>query len=134
MFIGYSAQSKGYKIWDLKLNEIIITRDLTFDGKDACSSESSAPKFYSLDIAFQGVEDCLNRNTNAEEQESADQDNVREQFNNQIESDDDPEEPNQENEESSTIKISSKIPLILLLKTSSLYEAKAASKRVLENC
>ena len=31
IFVGYSTQSKGYKIWDLELSKIIVSRDVTFE-------------------------------------------------------------------------------------------------------
>ena len=30
-FMGYSTQSKGYKIWDLESSKLIVSRDVTFD-------------------------------------------------------------------------------------------------------
>ena len=29
--MGYSTQSKGYEIWDLESNKLIVSRDVTFD-------------------------------------------------------------------------------------------------------
>ncbi len=43
IMIGYSTQSKGYKIWDLESKSIIISRDVRFD---EASTISHSTKFY----------------------------------------------------------------------------------------
>ncbi len=69
MFIGYSAQSKGYKIWDPALHKIVVSRDVTFDERIFYNCDNSKCASESIDVAFQGGEDHLDSNTNAEQEE-----------------------------------------------------------------
>ena len=38
-FMGYSTQSKGYKIWDLEFSKLVISRGVTFDESSTNFSE-----------------------------------------------------------------------------------------------
>ncbi len=69
MFIGYSTQSKGYKIWDPAFNKIVVSRDVRFDESMSCNPSNFRSPSESTDVAIQGGEDDLASNIIAEEKE-----------------------------------------------------------------
>ncbi|KAL6321449.1 hypothetical protein AAG906_016548 [Vitis piasezkii] len=44
IFMGYSSQSKGYRLYNLKTNKLIISRDVIFDEKAAWNWEEDSPR------------------------------------------------------------------------------------------
>ena len=52
--LGYSTNSKGYKIWDLESKCIIISRDVTFDElsiqSEPVNVEISKPAEYNVPV------------------------------------------------------------------------------------
>ena len=48
IFLGYHKRVKGFKLWDLKVNKVVISRDVIFDERamlhNTHTDEMQAPK------------------------------------------------------------------------------------------
>ena len=74
MFVGYSLQSKGYKIWDLKLQKLIVSRDVTFNEEKSCTLTDHPSSQEEAEVVVQGGEEDLASNISTQDNNLEEQD------------------------------------------------------------
>ena len=97
LMIGYSSQSKGYKIWDPEVEKVLVSRDATFDESTSESTAVAVPDADSVsDIVVKGGDVRVDNNIDPEESANEDA-----QIDAAADDDDDDEEFQDSNDSSS---------------------------------
>ena len=56
MFVGYDASSKGYKLYNLNNNKVVVDRDVDFDEEASWNWEAREEKTYDF-LSYFGDEE-----------------------------------------------------------------------------